>query len=130
MAQTIETEISREWSLPEAFGSLVVTFVVAAATLSVLGLSLHALNHRFSFTLVRALHQPWAWVSVLVLSATWLGTGLVHQIRTSRRGQAESRRILPVRRNPGRTTSRMYPTTAGFRLTGQAHIGRVGMTDR
>lgn len=73
---------SEDWLVADSFWSLVLAFVVAAVTLSVLASVLHVFNRHFSFSLLRALGHPWAWISILAMSVLWLGAGLVHQIRS------------------------------------------------
>jgi hypothetical protein len=77
-----------DWTLLDAFVSLVIALVVTVVTLLVLGAALRLFNARYSFSLTHAMHQTWAWASILALSVLWLSSGLVHQMR-SRRGPAD-----------------------------------------
>ena len=86
---SILTDAEEEWTFADAVLSLVVALAVAVATLSLLGFALHVLNSNFSFSLVHATHQSWAWISILVMSVLWLGAGLVHQIRSGGGGLAD-----------------------------------------
>jgi len=88
LSRNVEATESQQWTLVDSFWSLVVALAVAAATLGALGLALHVLNTNFSFSLVHAVHQFWAWISILVMSFLWLGVGLVHQIRSGGGGSA------------------------------------------
>jgi hypothetical protein len=77
-----------DWTLLDAFVSLVIALAVTVLTLLVLGAALRQLDSRYSFSLTHAMNQTWAWVSILALSVLWLSSGLVHQMR-SRRGPAD-----------------------------------------
>ena len=81
-AQSVET--ASEWTLRDAFVSLVIALGVTVVTLVVLGAALRQFNSRYSFSLNHAVHQEWAWASILVLSVLWLSSSLVLQIRARR----------------------------------------------
>jgi hypothetical protein len=72
------------WTLCDAIFSLVIALVVTLVSFAVLGFGLHQLDSRYTFSLDRAMHQTWAWLSILVLSVLWLISGLAHQMRTGR----------------------------------------------
>jgi succinate dehydrogenase hydrophobic anchor subunit len=77
-------ERNEQWTLRDACFSLVIALAVTLVTFAVLGLALHQLDSRYTFSLDRAVHQTWAWLSILVLSVLWLISGLVHQTRGGR----------------------------------------------
>jgi hypothetical protein len=77
-----------DWTLLDAFVSLVIALAVTVLTLLVLGVALRQLDSRYSFRFNHAMDQTWAWASILALSVLWLSSGLVHQMR-SRRGPAD-----------------------------------------
>ncbi len=78
------------WTMGASFTSLIIALAVAALTLSTIGAALHLVDPRFTFSLVRAAHQSWAWISILILSVFWLGTGVFHVIRSAM-GQRQER---------------------------------------
>ncbi len=78
-AQT--AEVDDQWSLRDALISLLIALGVTVVTFLVLGTALRQLDSRYTFSLDHAVHQEWAWLSILVLSVLWLTLGLVHQIR-------------------------------------------------
>ena len=78
------------WTLGASLTSLIIALAVAALTLSTIGAALHLVDPRFTFSLVRAAHQSWAWISILILSVFWLGTGVFHVIRSAK-GQRQER---------------------------------------
>ena len=77
-------EANDQWTLRDACISLVIALFVTLVTFGVLGFALHLLDSRYTFSLDRAMHQTWAWLSILVLSVLWLISGLVHQMRAGR----------------------------------------------
>jgi H+/Cl- antiporter ClcA len=77
-------EAHDQWSLRDALISLLIALSVTVVTLVVLGTALHQLDSRYTFSLDHAVHQEWAWLSILVLSVLWLTLGLVQQIRAGR----------------------------------------------
>jgi len=77
------------WTMSASFSSLIIALAVAALTLSTIGTALHLVDPRFTFSLVRAAHQSWAWISILILSVFWLGTGVFHVIRSVSGGRRE-----------------------------------------
>ena len=83
------------WTLGASFASLIIALAVAALTLSTIGTVLHLVDPRFTFSLVRAAHQSWAWISILILSVIWLGTGVFHVIRSGV-GQRQERGPAPL----------------------------------
>lgn len=81
-SEPVDTQ-ERPWTLGASFTSLIIALAVAALTLSIIGTALHLFDPRFTFSLVRAAHQSWAWISILILSVVWLGTGVFHVIRSA-----------------------------------------------
>ena len=80
-SERVDTQ-EQPWTLGASFSSLIIALAVAALTLSTIGTALHLVDPRFTFSLVRAAHQSWAWISILILSVVWLGTGVFHVIRS------------------------------------------------
>lgn len=80
-SERVDTQ-EQPWTLGASFSSLIIALAVAALTLSAIGTALHLVDPRFTFSLVRAAHQSWAWISILILSVVWLGTGVSHVIRS------------------------------------------------
>ncbi len=80
-SERVDTQV-QPWTLGASLSSLIIALAVAAVTLSTIGTVLHLVDPRFTFSLVRAVHQSWAWISILILSVVWFGTGVFHVIRS------------------------------------------------